>query len=139
MTAIDKDPSAVAPEWANWVALYDEYRVLAMEIMYVPRNQYQSAIALMPPVVLALDHDDATTPPNFPSVYTKSSAKMVNLASPWNITWRMEGIPNSQWVDLNTPATGKGSVKIYNVGTFSNTTTYGDMFIRWRVQFRSLD
>lgn len=139
VTAIDKDPSSVAPEWASWVALFDEYRVLAMEVNYVPRNEYLGSITLMPSVIAAVDHDDATTPPTFASVFSKSSSKICNMAQPWKMTWRMSGNPDNTWSDLNAPATGKGSIKIYNAGTFSNSTTYGDILIRWRVQFRSID
>jgi len=139
VTAIDKDPSAVAPEWPGLVSVFDEYRVLAMQLHYVPRNQYQSGATLMPALVVAIDHDDATIPPTFASVYTKESAKLVNVANEWWITWRMFGIENSIFADCNVPATGKGSIKIYNCGTFDNTRTYGDFILNWLVQFKGVD
>jgi len=133
-TAIDKDPSINSGEWASFAASHDQYRVLSMHIQYVPNNQYQSAIALMYPALVALDHDDATAPTTAVGIYNRESCKMVNLALGWTHTWRMTGNTDALWQDTLNPGTAKGSIKIIQTTTESVSTLYGVIYINWLVQ-----
>jgi len=135
---VDTNPST-CPEWANWVAAFDEYRVLSMLVEYVPNTRYQfgNGTFTIMPFYIAVDHDDNTVPAALNTVATKESSRIVNMTDPWSIAWKMSAQPNAAFVNCTSPIS-VGSVKGYSTGN-ANTAILGDTLITYLVQFRGVD
>jgi len=125
------------PSYAN---LYEEYRVLAAELIYQPyyqnysstgsAGQNQSALAY------GISRDVTTGPPgSFAAVMSLPSSHMVSSQDHWSITGKMDGTAEALFVATSSPAPSFGFV-IY-ASALSASINYSFYVMRLRVQFRS--
>jgi len=52
------DYSNAAADLSNLVNMFDEYRVLAIEIWYVPNNRYSKSVTVTTPLLIVVDHNN---------------------------------------------------------------------------------
>jgi len=62
---------------------------------------------------------------------------MMSLEDPWTITVKMASDDEADFQPVNTP-TSVMWVKMFATG-LTVSTAYGDLFIRYRVQFRNVE
>ena len=132
--------AAASPEWTGLSNLFKEWRILAMEIRFIPWNQYSKATTTTTtPVYIVLDRTTATPLASATDALKSSTCREKSLENSWTVSTRMNSIEEAVWTpsgsSLATDA--KQFIKLYASG-LSNTITYGDFITHCVVQFRSL-
>jgi len=130
---------STATEWTNWQALYQEYRVLAMEFQYVPKytpgSPADATTVLSEVGVATVEHKSITGPgPGIASMVENPTWKVWHPMKPLKLTWKMAGSDESQFRAMAT-SSNLGGFRVYIQG-LSNSTLYGRVFIRVMVQLR---
>lgn len=128
------NPASCA-DWTTAGQLYDEFRVLAMRLHFVPTNKYYKGLTITAPAIIGIDRDDATAPTTANQVIVKESARLVSIEDEFWITVKMSGNDEATWLDAATSTVQAFCVKMYSDG-LSNSITYGSLFIQYLVQFR---
>jgi len=144
--AVSTNPNGTA-NWADWVQVFDEFRVLAVEVEFFPRNRYSKTTTVCVPGYAAIDHSDSTAPSGATELQEHESCRIMSLEDPWtdrtdfagskqpSLKWRMNGIEESQFLNTSSFTQVPGAIKYY-FSNLSNSTIYGLFFTNYIVQFR---
>jgi len=144
--AVSINPNGV-PGWADLVEVFDEFRVLAVELEYFPRNRYSKTTTVCVPGYAYVDHSDSSTPGSATLLQEAESCRVMSLEDPWTdrfdfggnkappLTWRMSGIEEAEFLNTSSFTQVPGSIKYY-FQNLSASTTYGLFFAHYLVQFR---
>jgi len=133
---IGMNPSGFTDWTASYKNVYDEYRVLASTMEYVPNynNTFNSALA-QAPFILGTDRDSNSVPANYGAAINYESAIVGNTGTRTTIHAKMTG---SEDAGFSTTATTPVPWYHWYFGTgLTATTVYGMFFIRILVQFRA--
>lgn len=124
-----------ASGWSNLIAVFDEYRTLAMELKYIPLDRYNRGVSVSTgPIYTVVDYDTATALSSFADASKYASFRPQSLDVPWVQRAYMNGVENAQFLNTATPSSTI-YIKVYSSGnTF--TTNYGRVVISYRIQFR---
>jgi len=114
--------------------LYDEWRCLSCEVMYVPNVTGGAQTALAYSVAVGVvDNDNATALPSFSSGIDYESAKVFSLDGKMKLVWRMAGAPDSDFLTDDTkPSTW---FKFFCSG-LTASSTYGQLIVTALFQVR---
>jgi hypothetical protein len=129
------DPST-APDWSSLQAEFDEFRVLAMEVHWVPRNKYDySTLTPRPTIFSIVDHSDGVAAlSSYDTAVQYESAVLHSTADEFKTRWSMSGTDEAGYIPTASPSP-VGSVKYYS--SYSGATgTAARVHIVRRVQFR---
>lgn len=133
-----QDPSG-APNWASLANVYDEYRVLAAAIHYLPANGYNKIVATQScanPIFVVLDRDSATALTTVSGATSYDSVRMFDLERPFKFNiFRMSGSNEAKFISTAAAAT-IGAYLLVSVGNTASLT-YGTVLVQWLVQFRA--
>ncbi len=135
-TAVYSNPSTAA-NWGHMSNAYDEFRVLACRLKYVPFNGYNKVVATQSclPLYVALDRDSAGTPAAVTDITDCDSATIFDSERVWSIDeYRMNGSRESQFATTGAP-NNLGAYLIFG-NSFTASLNYGELLITWLVQFR---
>ncbi len=127
------DPSGYS-EWANFAALFHEYRVLGAEFKFYPQNRYSKSTTITRPMAIIVDRSTSAIVANYAGALNHPSAKLKSLDDPFESSWRMENAEESAFEQTLAPV-AKHWFKLY-ADTLSASTTYGIVTIVLLVQFR---
>jgi len=122
-------------QWTQLSQTFDEYRVLAFQIEYIPFNRYNRGAVITVPIMTVLDYDSAVVLGSYGIADSYESARTKDLALPWKVTINMNGIENSTMVNA-LATTSTFFLKMFASGT-TPSTPYGKIFYRARVQFKN--
>lgn len=122
-----------ASDWSSMAAIWEEYRVLAWEVIYRPSNRYSRAVVTQP-IIAVIDRANSTILGSYTGAASHESARFRDLDDPFNIRLHMSGTDESAW-QLTASAVNVNWIKFY-ADTLANSTQYGLVFVRARVQFR---
>lgn len=122
-------------QWTQLSQTFDEYRVLIFEVEYIPFNRYNRGAVITVPIVGVLDYDTATVLGSYGVADSYTSARTKSLDVPWKINIRMNGIENSTMVN-SLATTSTFFIKFFASGC-TNSTNYGKIFYRARIQFKN--
>jgi hypothetical protein len=126
---------AGCPGWSNFVAIFDEYRVLGFEVQFVPYNQYSKSTQVTSSLVGVIDRDNAAALTSYNGAVQSSSYSILSLENPWTKTARLMGTTEEgQFFQTSSP-TSNVWIKLY-ADSLSLSSTYGRYFVTFRVQFR---
>ncbi len=141
------NPSAVftateAQGWTALAALYDEYRVLGLELEWITKYYPDSSDApggaqLIGPLYSVVDKADGTALTTVASAFEYESCHAHPLWGPgsnWKREWRMSGAEEAAFVSTSAPAT-IGSIKLAAT-SLTASIDYGVLFATLLVQFR---
>lgn len=122
-------------EWASWSDTYTEYRILGMEFYWEPLRTPSYPGSTTPPVGVIAVRNGASlaTPVTVAELMNVSLHKKWNLGKPIKMTWRMNGIDQSGYIPVSTPADYGGFFIASGGGT--PTTNIGRVYITYLVQF----
>ncbi len=123
-----------AGDWSNFAAVYAECRVLGIEIHFVPKDRYSKSTTTCVPIVGVIDRTSSSPLSTYSSAYAYASARILSLEDPWSIIAHMQNAEESQFQAVGSIASLYW-IKFYGDG-LSVSTTYGKIFISYRVQFR---
>jgi len=138
-----------AADWSNFIAIYDEYRVLAMDVVFCPNMEDTLNTAglaqLFAPMLSVIDRDTNAALTTYAAALNYGSINYHTLTKKARREMKMSGvnseisggIPSGEGVFLNCQSapTLSGSIKFVAVGLTANST-YGHFYVRWLVQFR---
>lgn len=136
-TVISSDPTG-AQDWANFQAIWDEYRVLALSLQYVP-NQIGGNVAAVAysPIYTAGTHANGTAFTSYQDAAQVSTGQQHYLNQPWRQSIRMSSPEEASWT-ITSSAQGFAFmyVKVF-AANLGNAVNYGQYISRWLVQFRA--
>jgi hypothetical protein len=134
--------------WANFSALYDEYRVLGCQVEFFPSNRYSKTATFCAPGFAVVDRDSNGALVSAAEALGYSSCRIMTLEDPWtdskeyrgssipSLSWRMDSVLDAQFVTTAAPSGAtKPTIKLYFSG-LSASTAYGFVIQRVLVQFR---
>ncbi len=136
VNTFNNNPSS-APNWSDYSAAWDEYRVLGIKYSYDPNNIVNTAAISGFNGYTSIVHTPGATIP-----LTLSDAASTGVSRRWNAftryvrEWRMSEVDEAVWVATSAPAKTSDTLLIYaEQGTISQY--YGNTLIEYLVQFRS--
>lgn len=130
-------------DWSNFASVYDEYRVLALEVTYVPNYDANYATGGLTQAVGAVGmyHDNVvrvsggvTTFVSLADVCTNPSWQIWHTGTRAKWTWKATGTEEMQFYPVAS-AVRTGSIAGWIPGAAS-TSNYGTIFVSHVVQFR---
>lgn len=126
----------VTTEWTSFAARFREYRVLAVQVKYMPFNIVNTTVFTPGPCVIATNKGPAFgTPTSNAQVWALAKPKLFHLAKPMKYIIRAD-----DYTDLDVGATASPSsefsIVLYADG-LSTSVLYGRFFCTWVVQFSS--
>lgn len=124
---------AVLNEWTSWQGLYHEYRVLAIELTYIPvKNISNWAYGVGSTVV---DRQTSAALGSVTAATNHESHVAFQMFNKWTRTARMMGNPDDKWTDISSPIS-TFYIKCYSSGN-STIQTIGQFFLTYLVEFRT--
>ncbi len=133
-----QNPSSFA-QWASYASVFDEYRVLAARIKYIPSNGYNKVVATqtcLTPLYVVLDRDSVTTLATVTQAITYDSCEMYDLERPFVYAkFKMNGVRESTFITTAAP-TNLGGYSFFS-NNLTATQQYGTILMTMLVQFRA--
>ncbi len=128
------------PDWASFAAIYEEFRVLGIEVHYEPKNQFASTAAFgagQSPIAVAGVHTNAgvVTPSAYTDVITYENSELHNTARPFTYSWKMSGAEEAGF-ESTSSASNHGSIIMFADGLPTTVTQVGLYYVKWLVEFR---
>lgn len=122
-----------APDWSSAALVWHEYRVLAMELEFMPVS-ISSTTAY--PLIGTVDRGSSATLGGYNAAVSHESAKLLPSNRGWRMKANMNGPDESVWTATTTTFSCFW-IKVYG-DTFVGSQTLGRYIVRYRVQFRSM-
>jgi len=113
-----------------------EFRTLGFSVTFKPYNRYSKTLTTTTIPYITIDRRNGTALTSVDDAIRYSTARMMSLEDPWTITVKMH-LMMKRIFNQNTP-TSVMWVKMFATG-LTVSTAYGDLFIRYRVQFRNVE
>ncbi len=138
-TVFDSYSQASTPaDWTNLANLYTEYRILSMDLEFLPWNKYnQPTTSALAPMYSVVDRSNNTAIGSLAQVMAYDSVEAVEPSTYFKRVVKMNSAEEAQWIPTgSSPATASRLyVKLYSSGNVASTTLY-DFVARLVVQFR---
>lgn len=141
--AFANDPTGV-PEWSSIAALFDGFRVLAMEIRYIPAS-YTGTALTGATLLCVLDYEDTTVLASQTAALQYDSVAFRNIGTTtdplkvgWTFgPWRAKGSNLMMFnpVSATVPTQNRGSIK-FRADSLTASTGYGAVVCYRLVQLR---
>lgn len=130
------DYPVVSPDWSGLASTFAEYRVLAMEVRFIPNVTGATySTNLYAPLYVVLDLTSSTTPLTSYTVASNYAVSRVgSLNTPIRLSHKMAGVEESTFISTQL-TTVDYNFKWFATGV-SASTNYGRYFVHWKVQFR---
>lgn len=123
-------------EWSSYAARFREYRVLAVEVSFMPSQVVNLSGAVCGPCAIATNKGGVLgTPTGVAQVWALANAKPKLMFKPWNYIIRPDDYTDLDVGSTSTPSS-EFSMLVYGDG-FTNSLLVGRLFLRWVVQFSS--
>lgn len=130
---------ATAGDWSNLVGLYDQYRVFAVKVKYIPTLPFDSStVTGYYPLYGITDFDDTAALTSVAQTIEYENMKVKNMYKPWKLYQRVPKVTNLAsnstivspgWMDIANPQS-TGAIKVYGTG-FDGNTRYGTWIGTW--------
>jgi len=140
--SIDTDPRS-AGEWSLPAGLYQDFRVLALNIRYCPfQHYYQTTTPVnAAPLIWWPLHaaTNSSSPATFDAASQISGCRLKSSDTPHSMTIRMNGSDESQWIDITSaaPAGVWGRIGVTSgTGALTPSVNIGLVIVTLMVQFR---
>lgn len=139
-TVFSSDPTTMT-QWANMSGNVDQYRVLAMEWLYVPVNRNNQTLSVgygagVGPFYTVLDYNSVVALTSAQVAVEFASCELTTAAEKIHRVIRATGLDLMAWVDTNNVPTRLMGIKTYSLDNFASIKM-GYSLIRRLIQFRS--
>ncbi len=127
-------------DWSSFLALYTEYRVLSMEVEFIPWNKYNQALAPtvnLAPMYSVVDRTSSAPLTTAASAIDYESMEVHEPSERFRRSVKMNSLEEAQWIAASSvPGTGaRCYIKLYSSGNANSLNVY-DFVCRTIVQFR---
>lgn len=127
---------SLAADWSNFVAIYKEYRVVAIEARYMPDFVVNASGAISKAGANAISHvGGVSAPAALSDVVSYDTWEAWHSAKPFTRVFRARGAEELQWGPTST-TNDTGSVLGYIDGV-TPSIQYGQMVWTYVVEFRN--
>jgi len=120
--------------WSSIANVFAECRVIAWEIDYLPFNRYSKTTTTCLPGIRVIDREVSTPLSSIADGQIHESARPTSLEDPWREVVHMSGVEEAQFQSVTSFA-ATSWIKLYFTG-LTVSTAYGQIYLRFRVQFR---
>jgi hypothetical protein len=120
-----------ANDWTSTAAIFNEYRVLAMELEFQPIVSYTSSY---PPVYWVLDRNASGTLGSYVVCANHESANLKSSRYPHKVVIKMDGPDEAVWTSTSTTFSW-GWIKVFGTN-FATSQNVGLINLRFLVQMR---
>lgn len=122
--------------WASYGAIFDQFKVEAVELRFTPSNPNSNSV-LFPPFYIANDVDSGTSPTNNADILSYGSVVQKNLQMPWRHLFTIPTtlIDRIQWYDCANPIE-QPNILWTRAENTTISQNYGQLTIRYFVKFR---
>lgn len=141
--ATNADPETLPiAEFASFAALYDEYRVLSIEAQYVPylRHGNGNVVTLQggQPWLTVVLRNSGATPTAYSQLIENSSVQQCSVNENFTRRAKMDSTDEAQIIATNTAPSALFGISGFAVlSTMSTTCTYGNVLVRYMIEFRT--
>lgn len=134
-----RDPT-LASDWTNFSNTYQEFRVVAAKIKFLPKDRYSKTTTVCQPLVGVIDLVDSSALTSMSSAAQNISLKWLSLEDPWQLEWRLrkDDTLRTGWYDTAGGWSFNESFKFFSSG-LSLSTNYGTVFMEYIVEFKGRD
>jgi len=125
-------------DWSSYAATYQEFRVLGMQLHYVPfyNGTYNSTVKPTVGAIATVHIPLGSTPASVDEVTQHTTWKSLKTSATLNQDWRMYGIEESVFTPTASPTgANHGGIVLY-VDTATASVRYGSVFLTFLVEFR---
>jgi hypothetical protein len=129
---------STSADFANFQSLYSEYRILSMEVEFIPWNSFNTpTTTTQAPLYTVTDRQTATALASVAQAINYDSLLAVVPQKRFKRSIKMDSTDEANWIAIgSSPATGSNFyVKLYSSGN-ANSTIFYDFIARVLVQFR---
>jgi len=130
------DYPTVSPDWASAIAVYAEYRILAMEVKFIPNVAGGNVSTLTyAPLYMVWNPNQATgVLTSYAAASQLAAFKSGALNQPLAMSHKMSSIEEGTFVST-LATTVDYSFQIFSTG-LTASQPYGRVIVRWLTQFR---
>jgi hypothetical protein len=141
--------SGVLPDYANWVAVYDQYRIVAVEVTFIQNNNAGTSNAVQGEIFSVIDYDDTNNLGSLSDAMAYPNVVICNLNDTvvrsfkphvavglyGGSTFTSYGNRADQWIDAASPGVPHYGIKW--AATPTQSVIEYDAMVRMHVQFRN--
>lgn len=120
--------------WSGLANVFNEYRVLAMEVMFKPIVTTLTTYVFTP-LAAVIDYDSNAAETSYVGAANYSSYREKMGNRPLSITALMSGVENAQFIPTSAPVS-LFYVKFLSVGNLPVSSNIGQVEVRYWVEFR---
>jgi len=123
------------PDWGSFAAVWDEYRCLALRIVYTPVLYVGGSTAIQfQPITSVIDYDDGNVPATVSGMSEFSSFKEHKPLQPFSVLALAQSAADCQFIDCASPA-ATFNIHFLSIGN-SASVNLGRIKTEYLVQFR---
>lgn len=132
----------LATSFTSYSGTWREYRVLSARIEYHPAyincnpQSAGPANAILVPFWHIVDRDDNSSSASFGNIQDNSSLRIGALMIPFSRDAKMGSVGESQFVETSADNSNYFALKWFTTGVTASTT-FGQIFVRWIVEFKT--
>jgi len=124
-----------AADWSSIAATFDEYRVVAVKVTWVPIKEY-SATFRYQPVATVVDRADATALSSYNIAAACESFQLHEGDKKFSRTMKMASVEEAEFLSVLATPTSWGWIKMYATNIIPVSTTIYRFAMTFLVQFR---
>jgi len=126
-------------DWAFYEGVYDEFRVLGLQMTWIPRanGSFQTTLVPGTGVIAAVHTPLAGAPSSANSVVQHATWSSMTTYTGWKKEWRKRGIEESGFYSTQSPTTANHGGLVWFADGLSNSIIYGRVVYTFLVEFRS--
>jgi len=124
-----------SPDWASYAAIFDEYRVIALKVVYTPVLYVGGSTATQfQPIATVIDYDDGNVPATMSGMSEFSSFKEHAPLKPWSVVALAQSVSDLQFIDTASPA-ATFNIHALSLGNTASVNL-GRLKVQYLTQFR---
>lgn len=124
-----------AADWSSVAATFDEYRVVAMKVLWVPIKEYSNTFRYQP-VATVVDRADATALSSYNIAGACESFQLHEGDRKFSRTMKMASVEEAEFLSVLATPTSWGWIKMYATNIIPVSTTIYRFAVTFLVQFR---
>lgn len=127
-------------DFADWAALYREYRVRSLRLEFHPNaiNAVAANPILFTPCYTVVDRLDASSVASAGNIVSNTSLNIVALDVKWMRATRAQSTGEANFVQTSADSASFFTIKVFATG-LTNAGVYGVFLVRWVTEFRTRD
>jgi hypothetical protein len=124
-------------DWSSYVNLYQEYRVVGIELRYVPNynGTYTSTVVVTTGVTASFHVPFLGTSPNIDTVVQNATWKPWRSSTSSITHWKMRGSEEAQFTQVGATPANHGYIELFAPGA-TVSTLYGRVIVTFLVDYR---